>query len=151
MSDYKRTELVLSILSVAGATAACAEHGDESTVAMLGRYYSMVAQSIRRSEGRVIKVLGDGIVIAFPVSQARFAVEDLRCLQERGTNLWQLFDRRCRIQVKVGIGCVISGSFGPPGQEHEDIYGDALNRMFKLPAGDFVLTPALAAELGLLE
>ena len=71
MSDYEKAELVFSILSVAGSTAACAEHGDAATVDVLASYYSLVAQSIRRSDGRVIKVIGDGVTIAFPVLQAR--------------------------------------------------------------------------------
>jgi hypothetical protein len=33
---------------------------------------------------------------------------------------------------------------GPRGQEREDLYGDALNQLFKLPPGDFVMSPALA-------
>ena len=147
-SRYDHTELVFAIVSVAGATAACAAHGDAATVETLASYYSLVAETIRRSEGRVIKVSGDGVITAFPVSQARAAVDDLRRLQERGTNLWQLFDQRCRVQVKVGIGRLIGGLFGPPGQEREDLYGDALNQLFKLPAADLVVAPALIRVLG---
>src|SRR5437762_176463 len=147
-SRYENTDLVFAILSVAGATAACAARGDGPTVQTLARYYSLVADAIRHSEGRVIKVMGDGIVITFPVSHAGDAIEDLRSVQERATNLWQLFDRRCRVQVKVGIGSLIRGLFGPPGQEREDVYGDALNQLFKLPAADFVVSPALRRVVG---
>ena len=147
-SRYETTELVFAILSVAGATAACATHGDVPTVDMLARYYSLVGDAIRHSEGRVIKVIGDGIVITFPVSHAADAIVDLRSAQGRATNLWQSFDQRCRVQVKVGIGPLISGLFGPPGQERHDAYGDALNQLFKLPAGDFVVSSALARVVG---
>jgi len=92
----------------------------------------------------VIKVVGDGVIVAFPVSQALGAVQCLRSLQEHGTTLWQRFDPRCRVQVKVGIGSLISGLFGPPGEEREDLYGDALNQLFKAPAGDFVMSAALS-------
>ena len=119
-SGYENTDLVFAILSVAGATAACATHGDVPTVDMLTRYYSLVGDAIRHSEGRVIKVIGDGIVITFPVSHAADAIVDLRSAQGRATNLWQSFDQRCRVQVKVGIGPLISGLFGPPGQERHD-------------------------------
>ena len=145
---YETTELVFAILSVAGATAACATHGDVATVEMLASYYSFVGDTVHRVGGRVIKVIGDGVIVAFPVSRARAAVADLRTLQEDGTNLWRLFDQRCRVQVKVGVGSLISGLFGPPGQEREDLYGDALNQLFKLPAGDFVVSSALARVVG---
>jgi class 3 adenylate cyclase len=145
---FEATELVFAIVSVAGATAACATHGDAATVETLATYYSLIADGVRRSGGRVIKVIGDGVIVAFPVSHAREAVTDLRSLQEGGTNVWRLFDERCYLQVKVGIGSLISGSFGPPGQERDDLYGDALNQLFKLAGGDFVISPALTRVIG---
>jgi hypothetical protein len=36
---------------------------------------------------------------------------------------------------------------GPPGAERFDVYGTALNDLFKAPGGDFVITPALALLL----
>ena len=142
-SRYDSTDLLFAIVSVAGATAACATRGDVATVETLARYYSLVANTIRHSQGRVIKVIGDGILITAPVSHAAGVVADLRSAQQAATNLWQLFDQRCRVQVKVGTGRLISGFFGPAGQERDDVYGDALNQLFKLPAADFVVSPAL--------
>jgi class 3 adenylate cyclase len=145
---YESTELVFAILSVAGATAACARHGDVLTVETLTRYYSLVADTIRPAEGRVIKVIGDGIIATYPFSHPRAAVDNLRLIQERGTHLWQLFDQRCRVQAKVGIGSLVCGLIGPPGEEREDLYGDALNQLFKLPPGDLVVSRALARVVG---
>ena len=145
---YENIDLVFAVLSVAGATAACATHGDEATVEALASYYSLVADKVHRERGRMIKVIGDGVIVAFPVSRVPAAVECLRSLQEQGTTLWQLFDQRCRVQVKVGIGSLISGLFGPPGEERKDLYGDALNQLFKAPAGDFVMSSALRRVVG---
>jgi class 3 adenylate cyclase len=145
---YENIDLVFAILSVAGATAACAAHGDVATVETLTSYYSLIADKVHRARGRVIKVIGDGVIVGFPVSSARAAVEDLRSLQEHGTNLWRLFDQRCRVQVRVGVGSLVSGLFGPPGEEREDLYGDALNQLFKVPVGDFIVSSALRRVLG---
>jgi len=146
---YENIDLVFAILSVAGATAACAARGDEATVEMLASYYSLVADKVHLERGRVIKVIGDGVIVAFPVSRAHAAVECLRSLQEHGTNLWRLqFDQGCRVQVKVGVGSLVSGLFGPPGEEREDLYGDALNQLFKAPAHDFVMSSALRRVVG---
>jgi hypothetical protein len=43
---------------------------------------------------------------------------------------------------------VLAGSFGPPGHETWDIYGAALNQLFKLGNGDFVITDDVRAALG---
>ena len=140
---YQNREMVFAILSVAGATEACSTHGDAAAVETLTRYYALVDDSVRRASGRVIKVIGDGVIVAFPMADARDAAANLRSLQQDSTNLWRLFDQRCRLQVKVGTGSVISGLLGPPGQEREDIYGDALNQLFRLPSGDFVMSAAM--------
>jgi class 3 adenylate cyclase len=145
---YKTTDLVFAIVSVAGATAACATRGDMATAETLASYYSSVADGVRRSGGEVIKVIGDGVIVVFPDSQARGAVNDLRSVQEHGTAFWKVVDERCFVQVKVGIGSLIRGLFGPPGQERDDVYGDALNQLFKLPAGSFVISPSLMRVIG---
>jgi hypothetical protein len=47
----------------------------------------------------------------------------------------------------VGSGRLATGAMGPPCAKRFDIYGTALNDLFKMPAGDFVITPELTARL----
>ena len=145
---YENVDLVFAVVSVAGATAACATHGDQATVEVLTSYYALVANKIHSESGRVVKVVGDGVIVAFPVARAASAVECLRSIQERAKDLWQPFDERCRVQVKVGVGSLVGGLFGPPGDEREDLYGDALNQLFKAPAGEFVMSAELRRLVG---
>ena len=140
-------QLVLAVASVDGATAACAEHGDRATLAVLSEYYAVIAASARTCGGRVVKVMGDGVVLAFPAGSAQDAVTALRSAQQETTRLWQAFDTRCHVGVRVSAGSVLAGSFGPPGEERPDIFGDALNRLFRTPPGAFVLTPQVEALL----
>jgi class 3 adenylate cyclase len=138
--------LILALTHVPGSTAACAAHGDAETVAVLADYYALVADAAAAAGGRVVKVMGDAALVTFPGERAREAVESLRSLRVRGTSLWCGFDDRCRVEVKVGAGAVVCGQFGPPGEERPDIYGDALNRLFKASWAEFVLLP----EVGVL-
>ena len=139
--------LVLALTQVPGSTVACAAHGDAETVAVLADYYALVAEAAEAAGGRVVKVMGDAALVTFPGGRAREAVESLRSLRAEGTRLWCGFDDRCRVEVKVGAGAVVCGQFGPPGDERPDIYGDALNRLFKAPWGEFVLMPEVGALL----
>lgn len=140
-------ELIFAIASVNGATAACAEVGDVTTVEEISKWYALAADVTRDAGGRVVKVIGDGVVLTFPPERAPDAVAALRTLQRHGSELWGRLDSRCRVQVKAGIGSVIAGAYGPPGQERDDIYGNALNQLFKLPPADLLLTPELEARL----
>ena len=140
-------DLVLALLSVDGATAACATHGDERTVETLTVYYAIVAKVIARAEGTVIKVTGDGMLLSFPIERAREAVETLRVAQARASEHWRALDSRCSARVRATAGRVVSAPLGPPGAERADVYGDVLNQLYKQPPGDFVITQQLTELL----
>lgn len=133
-------ELVFAVTMVLASTKACAAHGDAAMFDVLSDYYALVARAVTPAGGRVIKVMGDGILLVFPPDRARQAVTVLRAVQADATARWQRFDERCRVQVKVGAGVLTCGLLGPPGQERYDIVGQALNALFKAPWGDFELT-----------
>lgn len=134
--------MIFALTSATGASKACAEHGDAATVTVLEAYYALVATAADRAGGRVVKLMGDGTLLTFPVARARDAVAALRMLQETATALWARFDARCRVQVKVGAGSLMAGMFGAPGREQFDVYGHELNELFQAPWEDFSVTPA---------
>ena len=146
-AGFQSRELVFALASVNGATAACAEHGDLATAEQLSVWYALAADSTKAVGGTVVKVIGDGVLITFPPPRAAEALPALRMLQQRGTAMWEKFDKRCRVQLKAGIGPLIAGSFGPPGHERDDVYGNALNKLFKMPLADFAMSPELAARV----
>ena len=92
--------------------------------------------------------MGDGILLAFPTSRARDAVDVLRRAQHDANTLWRGFDEGCRVEVKVTAGEVLVGKLGAPGEERFDVYGDALNMLFKPPWDDFLITPPAEELLG---
>ena len=139
--------LVFALIQVAGSTAACRDHGDLKTVNVLSEYYALVAEAVAACSGQIVKVMGDGVLVTFPVHKAKEAVDALRGCQSAATALWSAFDARCRVQAKVGSGLIAAGPFGPPGAERFDIYGTALNELFKASSGEFVITGELAALL----
>jgi class 3 adenylate cyclase len=136
--------LVLAITQVAGATAAIVEHGDESTLhTARAANVPLVAATIL-ANGRVVKMLGEGMLLSFPADQAQEAVAALRTARDQASAIWQQFDRRCNVQVKMTIGNVLAGATGAPADLRFDVYGHALHELFKVPASEFVLLPELA-------
>ena len=139
--------LILAVFSVDGATAACATHGDRATVAVLSKYYARVGSALAPAAGQVIKVMGDGILVVFPLAEAKAAEMMCRQAQSEGSALWQAFDPICRVRVKLGAGTLICGRMGPPGAERADVYGHALNELYKARGEEFLILPGLAALL----
>ena len=139
--------LVLAVTGVAGATAACADHGDAPTLRVVRAAHAEVADAAAAAGGTVVKALGDGLLLAFPAERAREAVAALRVARERAGAVWRAFDARCEVQVRATVGTVLRGPLGPPGDARPDVYGDALNRLFKVPPAPLALTPELEALL----
>ncbi len=146
-TQHQTEELVFAIVSVDGSTRVGRVRPDLEMASVLSEYYALAAESLRSSQGGIVKVIGDGILVVFPVSRAREALAALRQFQSAATVLWSELDPSCRAQVKVGIGTLATGPFGPPGNERFDVYGNALNQLFKAPAAEFFITPELAALL----
>ena len=126
-------ELVFAVTRVTYCTKACLAHGDSATFNQLSKYYALVAEAVEPVDGKVIKALGDGVLLTFPINRCREAVEALRELQKQTSELWHRFEERCHVQVKVGAGSLVCGPLGPPGAERFDVVGDALNQLLRHP------------------
>jgi len=141
-------QLVVAIVAVNGLSKATTAHGDAAIAARLNEYYEVIERACAKAGGRVIKVIGDGIIVAFPAERCAAAVDALRGAQREANMFWQAVDGTCRVVIKAGSGPIAAGTMGPPGNQRSDIYGATLNEVFRLPPGEFALTPALTAAAG---
>src|SRR4051812_6046545 len=60
------TDLAIVFTDLEGFTRFTAEAGDEAATAMLSEHHRMVGPVIRSRGGRLVKRLGDGLLLAFP-------------------------------------------------------------------------------------
>ncbi len=97
--------------------------------------------------GRVIKGIGDAVLVVFPVERAADAVSATRALVAdplpATSGFGKGFGDDHRLHAKVHVGDVACGDLGPPGQRRFDIVGAAVNELFLLPAGECVLSDDL--------
>ena len=139
--------LIIAVTDVLNSTRACRERGDDAMFAVLRDYYAAVASAIEPANGRVIKVIGDSVLMAFTIDRAADVMASLRRAREESDRIWKNFHSECAVRMRVHAGEVRSGMLGPPHDERFDIVGDTVNALFKYPPGDFVLTPESAALL----
>lgn len=81
----KGRRLTLMFTDIEGFTAYAARRGDRAAVRLLRRHDDVVLPAIKRHRGRVLKRLGDGLMVAFPEPGAalKAAVEMLRRVGRR--------------------------------------------------------------------
>jgi class 3 adenylate cyclase len=147
-SRIRPERLVLALTQVFGATAAVATHGDSATLDVARAANAEIRVAVAAVAGRVIKSLGEGLLLSFPADRVRDAVNALRTAREKANDIWRAFDSRCEMHVKVTMGTVLVGSLGLADDSRPDVWGLALHKLFKQHASGFVLLPELAAALG---
>jgi class 3 adenylate cyclase len=127
---------VVVFADLAGYTQLTEEAGDELAARHAARLSTLAAQATAEHGGRLVKELGDGVLLVFPdVLSATRAVVALR-MSARDEGLTALH---------VGI------SAGPIVERDGDVYGRTVNLAARLSAaaeaGDVLLTDAVAHEL----
>src|SRR5207249_7627120 len=70
-------DMAVVFTDLAGFTRYTARAGDEAAMALLGDHHRVVGPIIRSRGGRVVKRLGDGLMLAFPSPEAAV----LACLE----------------------------------------------------------------------
>ncbi|HEY4376182.1 MAG TPA: adenylate/guanylate cyclase domain-containing protein, partial [Acidimicrobiales bacterium] len=93
-----------------GFTRFTSEHGDEAAAALIGNHHRMVGPVIRSRGGRIVKRMGDGLMIAFPAPEAA-AVAAVELLATSPEPL------RLRAGIHLGEAVVT----------HDDVLGHVVN------------------------
>jgi len=90
-------------------------------------YYQRVAERITAAGGRVVKYIGDGMLIVFDADDTEpgvAALLDVKLLVDR---YFEDLGWNCRATVKAHVGTVIAGPYGPPDDLRFDVIGKAVN------------------------
>ena len=93
---------------------------EEGTLARLKALRDeLIDPSIARHDGRIVKTMGDGVLVEFPsvVDAVRNAVEVQQSLAEREADVPE--DRRIVLRVGINLGDVVI--------DGDDIHGDGVN------------------------
>lgn len=127
-------ELVLSFLDLARFTLILRKQPDDRSAEVIDRFYCLVHEAVDGSGGTVIKFLGDGALIVWPPDQADDALRGLIGLRE-ATRAWAAREAwDTHLVARLHYGSVIAGMYGPPGHQHVDIIGSAVNVAARLEA-----------------
>ena len=100
---------------------------EEGTIARLKAHRrSLIGPAIARHGGRIVKTMGDGLLVEFasPVEAVRCAAEIQLAMAAREASIPE--DRRIRFRIGINLGDVVV--------EDGDVLGDAVNIAARLQA-----------------
>ncbi len=108
--DAVPVEVTVMFTDLEGFTRFTAEHGDEAAVAVVSEHQRQVGPIVRSRGGRIVKRMGDGLMLAFPAPEAAVLA---------GLELVDAVEVPLRLRAGIHIGEAVV--------THDDIVGHAVN------------------------
>jgi class 3 adenylate cyclase len=100
---------------------------DELVAAFFQSFYALAESHISGPGGRIVKFMGDAGLCVFPTERADAVIPALADLARAARDCAREFGFDCWLNVNVHAGPVLTGHFGPPGQERYDVIGKTVN------------------------
>jgi adenylate cyclase len=97
-------------------------------------YYEQVGAAVQAAGGRVVKFVGDGVLIVFPEEAVDRGVEMLLALKDAVDGAMAARRWECRLAAKAHFGPTIAGPFGIAGDKRFDVLGHQSRARDFLPA-----------------
>ena len=142
------TPLLVAFVDLTRFAAQSRRVDDVELADTIDAYYEQVGAAVADAGGRVVKHVGDGVLIVFDEGRVDRGVEMLLALKD---SIDQTMTRRgweCRLVVKAHFGTAIAGPFGSAGAKHHDVVGKVVNTAAALDATGVTLTVNAFRKLG---
>lgn len=134
---------VFATADITGFAKASQSKSNREVFDLLTEFYEIVGGIVDEAGGKVVKFMGDAPLMIFPEDRAKQAVAALRSLTEKSSSCVSRFGSACQLRVKAHIGSVVCGPLGTATEKRFDIIGSSLIDLFRMPSGDFVISPEL--------
>jgi len=119
----------------------------EKVFTLMSDYAEMVGDVVEAGGGRVVKFIGDAVLMAFPPESVDAGVVALKKLKDQGDEWLESRGMSCRHQIKAHFGPVTCGPFGTRTDKRFDLYGDTVMIAAVLKATGLAITPQAFRKL----
>ena len=141
--EMSRQTLLIAFVDMARFQIASRRVKDDVLLGILEEYYDRVADGLKPAGGRVVKVMGDGVLVVFPIDRASQAARALLMLKSELDARLTKRQFATTVVARVHAGEVMAGALGPKGDRRFDVIGQAVNRAASIRSSDGV---ALSAD-----
>lgn len=136
-SPRRRIELLVVFADLTRYQAECARRSDEEVADALDAHYARVSIHAERAGGRLVKPIGDAVLVVFPAGRADAAMRAMLDLKAEADEWFSRHGwRETRLVVKAHVGPVIAGDYGPANDRRFDVIGHHVNVAATLPSRD---------------
>lgn len=132
--------LLVAFIDLTGFAMQSTRVPDDELAEVVDGYYEIVAASIADAGGRVVKFIGDGVLIVFDADDADRGVTALLALKDDVDRYLEARGWPCRLLVKAHVGPVIAGPYGARGDKRFDVIGKTVNTAAMIDAAGVALS-----------
>jgi class 3 adenylate cyclase len=118
-----------------------ASRSDEEMFQLLSDYYEFVGDIIAPASGKVIKFMGDAVLMLFPDLATDAGVRALFDMQNKGDQFLSDHQAPCQHHIRAHFGSLCFGEIGTRRDKRSDIFGSAVNTVFTLKTRGLAITP----------
>jgi adenylate cyclase len=133
-------ELVIAFLDLSFFTKDASTREELAIAEIIDDYYERVGAHVAAAGGVVVKFIGDGALLTFPVERADDALTQLLELRQEVDQWLASRSWASRLIVKMHAGPVVAGDFGVRDSKRFDVLGNTVNVAARLPR-PFHLSP----------
>jgi adenylate cyclase len=133
MPAFIEVKRVLLAVDLAGFTRAMSDLDALGVAAFLDDYYRVVVAAIDQRGGRIIKLIGDGVLAVFDEEAAVAAVDCALAVEAEYARTAAARRHGTAIGANLHLATVAEGAFGPDARP--DVVGAAVNHVFRMGGG----------------
>lgn len=141
------TPLVIAFVDLHGFTVQASRLSDAAVAETMHEYYVLLAGKVSTAGGHVVKYIGDGALVVFPMEQADAGICALLDLQTEVDSWLASREWSCRMVLRVHAAPVIAGVFGSGANARFDVIGNAVNVAATMRPSGVALTEEAFREL----
>jgi adenylate cyclase len=139
-TERAEVALLIAFLDLPGFALHSTRIADDELANVIDGYYQLIAAQVAASGGRVVKYIGDGVLVVFDASEADRGVAALLDAKLAIDRYFEGHGWPCRATVKAHVGTAIAGPYGPPDDRRFDVIGKAVNTAAMLDASGVALS-----------
>ena len=146
--DCKAETLGVAFFDLSRIREWASSEQDAVVASYFQKFYELAAEHLQPAGGRIVKFMGDAGLAVFTTDVAEEVILALCAFAREARERARDFGLDAYLNVNIHVGPVLSGKFGPPGEERFDVIGKTVNIAARLGRRGVTLSPQAFRCLG---
>ena len=125
----------------------CLKLEDRTIYELMDEYFILQESILAKSDGTVIKVIGDASLILFPEESASQGISTLLELKQRSDEYMEDKGLKCKLILKIHFGEAVIGHLQGINPKRPDVYGKNINHTAVMRSFGISLSPQAFRKL----